>query len=224
MRPPRGIGRTLKGLAGTLLAPAENPRENGTGDTSHLHERIERVRRARSQMIVARQRLEHRLALSDAGLDRLTSQAREALVAGRDDLARLALQRRRAAGTEHQALGAQLQAIVSEAERLALVEQHLVARLDAWAARREILAARLTAAEIQAGIEASLTGAADDLTGFDAAISQTEDALHYLQARASAIDQLTEIGVLDPFDSATRLGDDPAIEADLATLRASIDA
>lgn len=222
MRPTRGLGRTLKGLAGTLLTPAENPRQTISSETGLLQERIERVREARAKVAITQQRLERRLSLSDDGRDALTSRAREALIAGREDLARLALQQRRSADSEHQALTTQLEAMAAEGERLTLVEQRLVARLDAWTARREILAARLTAAEIQAGVEASLTGAAADLSNVDAAMSQTEDALQYLHARSTAIDHLTKIGVLDSLDRMMLPAHDSEIDADLAALRASI--
>ena len=100
-------------------------------------------------------------------LPELEEQARQALRGGREDLARFALSLRQVAAEELENLEGQAEPLEQEERMLTLVEQHLVAQIDAFAARREVLVARYTTAEAGVRISEAVGGVSDELAGLD---------------------------------------------------------
>jgi phage shock protein A len=153
----------------------------------------------------------------------LEQAARAALVAGREDLARIALKRRQVAASAIDQLGRQIAALDAELHRLALVDQQMSAQLDAIAAREQLAALRRSTAQAQIEIGEALSGvngSPPDAPG----IEEIEREAEALESRAAAIDELMAAGVLGgsawaaPAASAT----DQEIERHLAALRDEI--
>jgi phage shock protein A len=130
-------------------------------------------------------------------LPQLEEQALRGLIAGREDLARLALQRRQVAWMELETLESQLHEVEQEEQRLSLLEQRLATQIEAFHARLEVIAARYSAAEAQVRMNEVLTGISQELADLGTALQQAEEKTEHMQARASAIDQLVEAGVLE---------------------------
>jgi len=97
----------------------------------------------------SRHELEARTAELRCHLPELEAKARCALRAGRQDVARHALERRQIAAGELALLNEQLREADLEATRLAAAEQQLAARIDAILARERMIEARQSVAEIQ---------------------------------------------------------------------------
>src|SRR5262245_899202 len=87
----------FKARIDALLAPAPDPRVVFAGAGERQQMLLATVRRALTDLKEARRRLGTRTALVEAQLPRFDDQARHALRTGREDLARLPLQRRQAA-------------------------------------------------------------------------------------------------------------------------------
>ena len=129
------IREKIRTGASAALAPAPDPRI--TQLTSHQKQRALRnqVGQAIENVIAAKQRLR---AAADAIRERLPAleeQARTELKAGREAMARLALQRRHVAEKELQTLDRQLAEVEGEEVTLAMIEQRLSAQIEAFAAR-----------------------------------------------------------------------------------------
>ena len=193
----RPMTRLLKGLVDTLLTPAADPRVTYIDSGQRQRTLAAQVQQALVQLGTAKLRLEEKTERVRDKLPLLEEQARQALAAGRENLARLALERRQVALAELQALDRQLHEMRHEEQRLTLVEQRLAAQLEALTARQEIIAARLSAAEAQLGIGEQLAGVSQELSDLSSDLVRAEERTEYMQARATAIDRLVNEGILE---------------------------
>ena len=158
---------------------------------------MQKVQQALADIASAKDRLESKTAEVGGKLPQLEEQARRALIAEREDLARLALQRRQIALVELEVLEGQVREVQQEEQRLSMVEQRLATQIEAFYARQEVIAARYTAAEAQVRIGESLSGISDELDDLGRALERAEEKTEHMQARVSAIDRLVETGVLE---------------------------
>src|SRR5262249_62374898 len=100
----------FKARIDALLAPAPDPRVVYADGAERQQQLLTAVRYVLTDLKAAHHRLTTRSTLIEAQLPRFDDQARQALRSGREDLARLALQRRQssvagAEGLDDQALG-----------------------------------------------------------------------------------------------------------------------
>jgi phage shock protein A len=228
---PQSGGRwnlLLKRSVGTLFAPAPDPRAAFADPGARQQLLLTEVQRALADLKDARHRLRTRTALVQEQLPRFEDQARQALRVGREDLARLALQRRQAAQAALNELGSQAREIETEEGKLALVEQRLTVQIEGLAARRQLLQARYSAAEAQVKIGEALTGLSGELAELGIELERAESRTGQMQARAAAIEEMVAEGVLhrigtDPTAGMTealdRLDSERAIEARLEALK-----
>ena len=185
-----------RGWLDSLLAPAADPRQTFADVVQRQQDLLARLRQARTSIAVSRERLEAKIAEGRSKLALLEEQAREpGREPGRDDLTPFVLQLRRRAAEEIHALEAELRTLRQEEEVLPLVEQRLVAEIDALHARREVQAARHSSTEAQVRVQEALGGIAEEVAGLSLALEQAEQRTEQLQSRASAIDQLVELGL-----------------------------
>jgi phage shock protein A len=150
---------------------------------------IENVTAAKLRLQVAADAVRERLPALEA-------QARTELKAGRETMARLALQRRHVGELELQTLDRQLAEVENEEVTLAMIEQRLSAQIEAFAARQEVIKARFSAAEAQVRVNEAVTGVSQDFAELSATLQRTEERTESLQARATAIDKLVQDGDL----------------------------
>ena len=220
------IRQKIKTGASAALAPAPDPRI--THLTSHQKQRALRnqVTRAIENVTAAKHRLQ---VAADAVRERLPvleDQARSELKAGRETMARLALQRRHVAELELQTLDRQLAEVENEEVTLAMTEQRLSAQIEAFAARQEVIKARFSAAEAQVRINEAVTGVSQDFAELSATLQRAEETTESLQARATAIDRLVRDGDLaaisptvESLDSLlSQAGADEEVERQLSAL------
>jgi phage shock protein A len=220
------IRQKIKTGASAALAPAQDPRI--THLTSHQKQRALRnqVTRAIENVTAAKERLQ---VAADAVRERLPvleDQARTELKAGRETMARLALQRRHVAELELQTLDRQLAEVENEEVTLAMTEQRLSAQIEAFAARQEVIKARFSAAEAQVRINEAVTGVSQDFAELSATLQRAEETTESLQARATAIDRLVRDGdlaaispTMESLDSLlSQAGADEEVERQLSAL------
>src|SRR5262249_28406859 len=190
-----GLLSRLKAQVGALLAPAEDPRQAPQSGCEGQVELLRHVQGALAEVSTAKQQLAaHTARLRDA-LPGLEGQARQALVAGREDLARLTLQRRHAAALELRALEERVVEVAQEEQTLLLAERSLAARIESFRARQEVASASYTAAEAQVRIAETLAGVSNGLAQLSGALERTEAKTQHLRARASTLEGLLQTGL-----------------------------
>ncbi len=136
--------------------------------------------------------------------------------AGREDLARIALQRKQESLSQLQGLEDQIADLEKEQERLTLAEQRLALKIEAFRTRKETIKAQYSAAEAQVKIGEAATGVSEEMADVGLAIERAEDKTERMRARAAAIDELVAAGTLEDFTGRTDV-----VERELAKLQTS---
>jgi phage shock protein A len=191
------LSKKVKRSMGSLLSPAEDPRQTHASSFEKQRSLLAKVQTALHEVGRAKSRLETKAAETREKLPQLEEMARQALQDSREDLARLRLQRRQLALIELQGLEKQLLEIEREEHRLSVAEQRLSSQLAAFYTRQELIAARYSAAEAQVHIGEALSGVSGELAQLSQAMAKAERKSAQMQARAAAIDRLVDEGLLE---------------------------
>ena len=157
-------------------------------------EALRKVKRGVVEMVTTKRRLELQAAKVRESIGTLEEQAARSISAGREDLARLALQRKQTALIELQGLDQQVANLEIEQQKLTHAEQRLQAKVQAFRNKKEIIKAQYTAAQAQVRIGAALGGISEEMGDVSLAVERAEDKTEKLRARAGAIDELAAAG------------------------------
>ena len=134
---------------------------------------------------------------------KLDTQARQALSAGNEDLARVALERKNVAQTELQSLDQQVAELEAQQEKLTDSEQKLRTKIESFRTKKEVIKAQYSAAEAQVRISEAATGVGEQMADVGLAMQRAADKTEQMRARADAVAELEAAGT---FDDLTTLG------------------
>ena len=218
----------VKSKMNRILDQAEDPRETLDYSYEKQLEMLRNVKRGVVEMVTAKRRIQQQATVVRENIAKLDSQARQALEADREDLARLALQRKQASMIELQGLDDQIEGMEQEQEKLTVAERRLQAKVEAFKTKKEVIKAQYTAAQAQVRIGAALSGVSEEMGDISLAVERAENKTDQMRARAGAIDELATIGVLDDFTGSTKddisrelekLTSEQNVESELAALK-----
>ncbi|GIH53486.1 phage shock protein A [Microbispora rosea subsp. aerata] len=220
----------FKSKANKALDKMEDPRETLDYSYQRQLELLQKVRRGVADVATSRKRVELQINQLEAQAAKLENQSRQALSAGREDLAREALTRRNGINAQIADLRIQYNNLQGEEEKLTLASQRLQAKVDAFRTKKETLKATYTAAEAQTRINEAFSGISEEMGDVGLAIQRAEDKTAQMQARAGAIDELLASGALDDFTGQRddiqaeldRMGAGQDIELELAKMKAEL--
>ena len=228
------MSTVVKSKMNRLLDRAEDPRETLDYAYDKQREMLQNVKRGIVEMVTTKRRLQLQSEKVRANIANVDNQARQAMAAGREDLARMALQRKQAAIIEMQGLDQQVDQLELEQEKLTHAEQRLTAKVEAFRSRKEIIKAQFNAAQAQVRIGSALSGISEEMGDVQLAVERAENKTEDLRARAGAIDELADSGVLDTQLSMgggdivsrelAQLTADQNVENEMAAMRASLPA
>src|SRR6202035_1419590 len=213
------VSLIFKSKANRALDRMEDPRETLDYSYQTQLELLQKVRRGVADVATSRKRIELQINQLQQSSDKLDRQARDALAAGREDLARDALTRKAGVAGQLSDLNTQYQSLQAEEEKLTGASQRLQAKVDAFRTRKETIKATYTAAEAQTRINEAFTGISEEMGDVGLAIQRAEDKTAQMQARAGAIDELLASGALEDHVG----GGQDYIQAELDKLGASSD-
>ena len=200
----------------SALEAMEDPRQTLEYAYTKQQEMLRKVKQGLIEVATSRRQVEFQAKKLRERLPVLDDQAQRALSAGREDLARMALQRKQTCLNELTGLDQQAAEIAEEERKLTAAERQFSTQVDSFRTRRDALSARYTAAEAQVHITESLSGLSKDSASLGGSIERAEEKIGRMQARASAIDALMENGALNP------IGGGDAIERELGQLSANL--
>jgi phage shock protein A len=206
------VSTLFKTKANKALDRMEDPRETLDYSYQTQLELLQKVRRGVADVATSRKRVELQLNQLQLSSDKLDRQARDALGAGREDLAREALTRKSGVQSQVADLQTQYASLQGEEEKLTNASQRLQAKVDSFRTRKETIKATYTAAEAQTRINEAFTGISEEMGDVGMAIQRAEDKTEQMKARAGAIDELMASGALDDVVSGPR--DDIQAELD----------
>lgn len=220
----------VKAKMNRLLDNAENPNETLDVAYDKQMEMLRNVKRGVVEMVSSKRRLELQAQKVQDSIAKLDSQARQAMEMSREDMARLALERKQHAMIELQGLDQQISGLELEQEKLTKAEQRLQAKVQAFRTKKETIKAQYNAAQAQVRIGSALSGISEEMGDVTLAVERAEDKTEALKAKAGAIDELAASGVLDMEidgkDDISReldqLSASAGVESELAALKASV--
>ena len=197
----------IKAKYSKLLGRAENPTETLDYSYEKQLELLQNVKRGVADVTTSKKRLQLQTQQLEQSLVKLETQARQALGAGREDLARQALERKSGIQQQLQGLDDQVKGLDAQQQKLVSSEQQLQAKIEAFRSQKEVIKAQYSAAEAQVRIGEAATGIGEQMADTGLAIQRAKDKTEQMQARAGAIEELVESGALDDFtsDGQTRL-------------------
>jgi phage shock protein A len=187
------------------LDRAENPNETLDYSYEEQLRQLQNVKRGIADVTTAKKRLEMQYTSMQQQVEKLDGQARQALAAGREDLAREALTRKAAVEAQLETIMQQGQQLEAQQQKLVEGEKTLAAKIEAFRSQKEVIKAQYSAAEAQVRIGEAATGIGEQMADVGLAVQRAKDKTEQMQARASAIDELTTSGSLQDLTSS---GDD----------------
>jgi len=202
------------------LDAAEKPDEMLDLSYEQMLDHLTKVRQALVTVAASRKRIELQEQQLQHSADHLQEQAKAALALGKEDLAREALQRKAAAQGQIDGMEAQHQQLNEEEEKLEQTLSALQERVNQFRTQKETLKAQYTAASAEASVNESVAGISSTLGDSGAALQRAQDKIATMQARAGALDELLQSGVLEDVGGAT---DDIQKELDEAGASADVD-
>jgi phage shock protein A len=203
----------IKAKWNALLNRAENPSQTLDYSYEKQLESLQNVKRGIADVVTAKKRLELQTQQLEQSVVKLDTQARQALAAGREDLARQALERKSGFQQQLQSLDGQVKQLQDQQERLVTNEKQLEARIEQFRSQKEVIKAQYSAAEAQVRIGEAATGIGREVENTGLAIQRAKDRTEEMQARASALDELVSSGDLQELGS-----DQTQLDRELAQL------
>lgn len=204
----------FKSKINKILSQMENPHETLDYSYEKQVELLQNIRRNITNVVASKKRLELQAVKLKNELNKLDNQAKEALRQGREDLARISLERKVQMEQQIQDLELQVENLNKEQQKLTQVENRLQAKVTAFRSKKEVIKAQYSASEAQVKIGEAMTGLSEEIADVGMAIERAERKTEDMQARAAAIDELITTGVLeDPLD------EKDAVEAELKRMQ-----
>ena len=151
-------GEIIRAKFNALLNRAENPNETLDYSYEKQLESLQNVKRGVADVVTAKKRLELQTQQLEGNVVKLDTQARQALAAGREDLARQALERKSGIQQQLQDLDTQVKQLQDQQEKLVDSEKQLSAKIEQFRSQKEVIKAQYSAAEAQVRIGEAATG------------------------------------------------------------------
>jgi phage shock protein A len=222
----------IKAKWNALLNRAENPSQTLDYSYERQLESLQNVKRGIADVVTAKKRLEIQTQQLEQSVVKLDGQARQALAAGREDLARQALERKSGAQQQLQDLDTQVKQLGDQQEKLVTSQKQLQARIEQFRSQKEVIKAQYSAAEAQVRIGEAATGIGREMDNTGLAIQRAKDKTEQMQARASAIDELVTSGDLEELGSdktqldreLTQVASQAQVDRELEQLKAEVGA
>ena len=202
-----GIGgrfsTVIKAKISKLLDKAEDPGETLDYSYNKQLELLQNVKKGIAEVVTSKKRLQMQQERLQQSVVKLDTQARQALAAGNEELARAALERKQLAQTELQGLDQQITELQDQQEKLTQSEQKLRTKIEAFRTKKEVVKAQYSAAEAQVQISEAATGVGEEMADVGLAMTRAMDKTEQMRARAGAVEELEAAGT---FEDITALG------------------
>jgi phage shock protein A len=216
--------------ANKALDAAEKPDEMLDLSYEQMLDQITKVRRALVDIAASRKQIELQEQQLQHTLDHLNDQAKAALSQGNESLAREALSRKAAAQQQIDGMEPQRQQLTEQEQKLEQTLSALQQRVNNFRSQKEVLKAQYTAAQAMTSVNESATGISGTFGDAGAELQRAQDKISTMQARAGAMDELLQSGVLEDVGGSTddiqkeldEAGQAAGVDKELAALKAQI--
>jgi len=180
-----------------LLNRIEDPRETLDYSYEKQLELLNQTRRGVTEVATSKKRLQLQKAKLTQEIEKYNGQAKAAVEANREDLAREALERRASVTQQITDLDTQIADLEAQETKLIAAEKKLSTQVEIFRTKKESVKAQYTAAEASVKINESMTGISKEMSDIGSAIDRAQNKTEEMKARAAAIDELVDAGTLE---------------------------
>src|SRR4051812_44866493 len=230
---PGRMSTLIKAKISRLLDRAEDPGETLDYSYQQQMENLQKVKKGIADVVTAKKRLQLQSDKQEQQVVKLDTQARQALAAGNEDLARQALERKNLIQSELQGLDPQIKELEAQQQALIENEKKLRSKIEAFRTKKEVIKAQYSAAEAQVKISEAANGVGESMADVGLAMQRAVDKTENMKVRADAVSELEAAGT---FEDLTALGEgqdeidrelhqltsQSAVDDDLARLKAEL--
>jgi phage shock protein A len=214
------ISTVIKQKANVIINKYEDPREALDYSYTKQIELLNKLRRDIAEVVTAKRRLEMQKAKLWDNIRTLDEQARRSIDAEREDLAKLALERKNANLLQLQGLDKQIGEMLAEQEKLEQTEKRLSTKVEEFKSKKEVIKAQYSAAEAHVRIKENVTGISEEMTDIGMALNKAEEKTEKMKAKSGALDEMINSGVLTDY---TTSKDNIEKELEQVTLKGSVE-
>lgn len=211
----------FKAKASKIADDLENPQEMLNYSFEKQNELITKLRQDIAQVVTSKKRLEMQKAKLLANVNTLEDQAKRSLISNREDLAKLALERKNALMVQVKELESQISAIENDQSKLEDAERRLSTKIQEFKTRKEVIKAEYSAAEAQVKIKENITGLSEEFSDVGNILNRVEEKTENMKAKAQALDEMIDSGTLTDFGSSLPSSKDADIENELNKVASS---
>lgn len=214
--------------ANKFLDAADDPDADLELSYEKMLTNLQETKRHLADVVAEKITLERQIAEHQAAIDRHDSDARIAMKAGREDLARAALADKAAETHKVAPIQAACEHVAQQADKLREYEKKLEERIEQFRTEKETLKAEHDAADAELKANQDLAGIGDGLGNVEETLQHARDKTHALASKAEAMERMIDEGTIaNPLDNRSqsehdieRLRDQSDIEDELGKLRA----
>ncbi len=226
----RRAAEIIEAKVNKFLNNAENPDEALDLSYEKMLSALQETKRHLADVVTEQKTLERQMLAAQSDSHRAENDARMALQAGREDLAKAALTEKQAADQKAASLKDASEHVAAQSQKLITYEKQLEDRIDQFRTQKEVMKSQYDAAKAQVTVNESLAGIGSQLGNVGDALQRAKDKTNQMQSRADAMESLTDAGVLnDGVDGRTKTERDldalrasSGVDADLARLKGEI--
>lgn len=193
----------VKAKVSKHLDRIEDPGETLDYSYEKQIELLQNVKKGVADVVTSKKRLQLQDDSLRAQARKLDDQARQALAAGNEDLARAALQRKQTIETEVGSFDQQVAELERQQQQLTENEKKLRVKIEAFRTKKEVVKAQYSASEAQVRISEAASGVGEEMADVGLAMQRATEKTENMRARAQAVDELQQAGT---FEDLTQLG------------------
>ncbi|WP_375341803.1 PspA/IM30 family protein [Patulibacter defluvii] len=227
------MSTVIKAKLSRVLDKAEDPGETLDYSYQKQLENLQNVKKGIADVVTAKKRLQLQTEKHQQALVKLDTQARQALAAGNEALARTALERKSAIQNEMQSLDTQVAELENQQQQLIASEQKLRTKVEQFRTKKEVIKAQYNAAEAQVRISEAATGVGESMAEVGMAMQRAVDKTENMKARADAVAELEAAGTFEDLGTLgsgqddidrqlAQLSTSSEVDSDLARLKAEL--
>ncbi|MDD5279367.1 PspA/IM30 family protein [Acidithiobacillus sp.] len=220
----------LQGKVNHFLNNAEDPAETLDLSYEKMITNLQETKRHLADVVTEKVSLESQMAQAQKAADKADTDAKMALGANREDLARAELAEKQSELQKLASLKDAHDAVAAQSQKLQDYEQKLQDHIEQFRTQKEVTKSEMMAAkaEVQAG--ESLSGIGKGMDDAGEAMRRAQDRTAQMESKATAMDGLIESGALsDPLDTRSQTDKEldkvrasSGVDDDLARLKAEM--
>ncbi len=197
------LGLIFQAKANRVVDRMESPEDALELAYNKQVQALQKVRQGIADVITSQKQLEIQGRQMAANREKLDDLARRALTQGREELAAGALTQSELVESQLSGLSAQIQAIADQRDKLEAAGERLQARVVAMRTEKETLKAQHRAAKATVAAGETVAGISKDMDEVELMLDRARQKMTATQARAEAVNELMDGGVLGRLGAAS---------------------